>query len=167
MAARPGDHIARHAPLLSLPLTKGFFRGPQKLDKVLRQQPASPVPGVPSVPSIPTTQETSVHANFRVPIHKQHSSQLSQVSQLPRHPLIPQTSRMLIHKQQLSQVSQVSQLLALRHGGKYPLLRGRETIQGVVGTLPGGQVSRFIEGPTFMALGRGAVSSGMPPSPAR
>src|SRR5713101_2063561 len=38
-------------------------------------------------------------------------SQVSQVFQLPRQPLIPQTTRIPIHKQHLSQMSQVSQLL--------------------------------------------------------
>src|SRR5713226_4747437 len=103
MAARARGRVARRAPLLSLPPTKGLSRGPQKLDKVLRQQTAP----VPSVPSVPTTQITPDPTKSRIPIYKQH---LSQVSQLPRQPQIPQPTRIPAHKQHLSQVSQVSQL---------------------------------------------------------
>src|SRR5713101_901927 len=108
----PGGRVARRAPLLSLPPTKGLPRGPQKLDKVLRQQtaPVSTVPTTPTTPTISTistTQITPDPANSRIPIHKQRLSQVSQLSQLPRRPLIPQPTRIPAHKQHLSQASQL------------------------------------------------------------
>ncbi len=112
MAARARVRVARRAPLLSLPPTKGLSRGPQKLDKVLRQQtaPVSTVPTTPTISTISTistTQITPDPANSRIPIHKQRLSQVSQLSQLPRRPLIPQPTRIPAHKQHLSQVSQL------------------------------------------------------------
>ena len=44
-----------------------------------------------------------------IPQQEQPLSQVSQLSQLPRQRLIPQTTRIPIHKQHLSQVSQLSQ----------------------------------------------------------
>jgi hypothetical protein len=44
-----------------------------------------------------------------IPQQERPLSQVSQLSQLPRQRLIPQTTRIPVHKQHLSQVSQLSQ----------------------------------------------------------
>ncbi len=80
MAARARGPCRPPYPSAQPSPTKGLSRGPQKLDKVLRQQTEP----VSTVPTVPTTLTTPDPANSRISIHKQRLSQLSQLSQLPR-----------------------------------------------------------------------------------
>jgi hypothetical protein len=107
MAARPGH---RHPGLASS--VDAYWHPPFGIQcyTIFKMQTR---PGLPRTFSSSHHQPEHPTSPLRivllVPQQKRHLSQVSQLSQLPRQRLIPQTTRIPIHKQHLSQLSQLSQ----------------------------------------------------------